>query len=84
MHDRVQFRANSGLADLGPRSNLAADRVELEDLYFLISAHFQKVGSDLILSDDHGQKLALQLRFMGLSESMGDHDSQIVGAGSVD
>jgi hypothetical protein len=28
--------------------------------------------------------LALQLRFMGLSESMGDHDSKIVGAGSVD
>ncbi len=31
-----------------------------------------------------GGGLALQLRFMGLSKSMGDHNSKIVGAGSVD
>jgi hypothetical protein len=59
MHDRVQFRVDSRLAKPGPHSNLAADRIELEDLHFLVSAHFQKVGSDLVLSDDHGQKLVL-------------------------
>ena len=59
MHDRVQFRVDSRLAEPGPHSNLAADRIELEDLHFLVSAHFQKVGSDLVLSDDHGQKLVL-------------------------
>jgi hypothetical protein len=57
MHDKVQFRADSRLADERPHSNLAADRIELDDLHFLISAHFQKVGSDLVLTDDHGQKL---------------------------
>ena len=59
MHERVQFRADSRSPDLGPHSSLAADRIELEDLHFLVSARFQKVGSDLVLSDDHGQKLVL-------------------------
>ena len=63
MHDKVQFRANSRLADERPHSNLAADRIELDDLHFLISARFQKVGSDLVLSDDHGQKLVLASYF---------------------
>jgi hypothetical protein len=30
------------------------------------------------------QTLALQLRYLKGSESMGNHDSEIVGAGSVD
>jgi len=31
-----------------------------------------------------GQALTLQLRFLKVSESMGNHDSKIVDAGSVD
>jgi hypothetical protein len=31
-----------------------------------------------------GLTLALQLPFLTISESMGNHDSKIVGAGSVD
>jgi len=30
------------------------------------------------------RSLALQLPFLQVTESMGDHDSEIVGAGSVD
>jgi len=59
MQDRVQFRVDSRLAELGPHYNLTADRIELEDLHFLVSAHFQKLGLDLVLSDDHGRKLVL-------------------------
>jgi hypothetical protein len=33
---------------------------------------------------DQGHYLALQLPFLEISESMGDHDSQIMDAGGVD
>jgi hypothetical protein len=46
----------------------------------------RKVGQlyDLRSKATHGGSLALQLRFLWASESMGNHDSKIVDAGSVD
>ena len=38
----------------------------------------------IIPVDENGRGLALQLPFVRLSESMGNHDSKIVGADSVD
>jgi hypothetical protein len=37
-----------------------------------------------LIQELFGQTLTLQLPFMELSESMGNHDSKIVGADSVD
>lgn len=44
--------------------------------------HYAVVGSALLWTLEKG--LALQLPFSEISESMGNHDSKIVGAGSVD
>jgi len=43
------------------------------------------LGPDLLASLGRGpESLALQLRFWEMSESMGNHDSDVVDASSVD
>jgi VCBS repeat-containing protein len=38
----------------------APDHVVIQDAHFLLTAHFQKVGSDLILSGDDGKKIIVE------------------------
>ena len=46
-----------------PDAGASPDHIEIDDLNFLITAHFSKVGSDLVLSDGHGTKLVLTSYF---------------------
>ena len=46
-----------------PDAGASPDHIEIDDLNFLITAHFSKVGSDLVLIDGHGTKLVLTSYF---------------------
>jgi hypothetical protein len=61
-------------AGIGARNEPEACAIERTDFYVL-----DRLGLDRKIGC-----LALQLPFLRVSESMGNHDSKIVGAGSVD
>jgi hypothetical protein len=68
------------MAEPEPADDLATCRDRQADAALRLTACEKLIAAGQVT----GKDLALQLPFMELSESMGNHDSNIVGADSVD
>src|SRR5713226_8820523 len=72
----------AGTGPIKPDGKLATGKVGIDVTLDEANQHARLVG--LVLLAVMRQELALQLPFLKVSESMGNHDSNIVDAGSVD